>query len=84
MNKESKKQVLLKYNVVFDVLFSLETIIKLTRQYCLDREVASKVNNTLALSEERNQYICMLSIALEKLEELKKFNLELEDKFSIL
>ena len=84
MKKESKNLTLLNYNVIFDVLFTLETIIKLLRESCLNKEFHSKINNTLTLCEERNQYICMLFIALEKLVELKKINLELENELSIL
>ena len=62
----------------FEVIFSIETILYLTQKYCLIND------KNMCLNEERDQYICMLNIALEKLNTLKQLNLELEDKLTDL
>ena len=62
----------------FEVIFSIETILHLTQKYCLIND------KNMCLKEERDQYICMLNIALEKLNTLKQLNLELEDKLTDL
>lgn len=89
MKKESNKSIMLRCNFAIDTLFSVETIIKLTLEYCLAREIKSihynlSLKDKKILSEERNHYIAMLNIALEKLQELKELNQELEDKLTIL
>ena len=89
MKKESNKSIMLSCNFAIDTLFSVETIIKLMLEYCLAREIKSihydlSSKDKKILSEERNHYITMLNIALEKLQELKELNQELEDKITVL
>lgn len=87
---EKKDCILLNYfNIIQDYLCFLESLIKLTKSSCLEKEMNSSYydlskNNKLQLSEERNNYINVLSITLEKLEELKKICFELEEKHSVL
>ena len=73
-------------NKTFDLLFSLESVIKLTHEVCLQKEINSKYYNLLTkekclLSEERNHYINLLSIALDKVSCLKEINSKLEREF---
>lgn len=65
-------------------LETLESIIELTKKYCLYNELDSIYYNLasiekLALSEERNHYINLLTIAIEKISSLKLKCQELED-----
>ena len=76
MKKESKNLTLLNYNVISDVLFALETIIKLVRESCLNKECESIYYNLpekmmIKLSNERNRYISILTLALENVNNLK-------------
>lgn len=73
----------------FEELFAIESIIKLTKEACLEREFASIYydvpdRNKSVLSEERNHYINMLTIALDKLSLLKDIILVVEDETSRL
>ena len=73
-------------NKTFDLLFSLESIIKLTHEVCSQKELNSNYYNLLTndsylLSEERNHYINLLSIALDKISYLKEINSNLEREF---
>lgn len=73
----------------FDELFTLESIIKLTQEACLDREEDSihydlTPKEKFSLSKERNHYINMLTIALEKVEHIKNYNLLIEEEISCL
>ena len=72
---------------LYDELFTLESIIELTKEACLKKEFTAiyyelTENNKIALSEERNHYINLLSIALDKVERLKNINLSLENEAS--
>lgn len=67
----------------FDELFTLESILKLTKEACLEREVTGVYYNMekegrANLSEERNHYNNLLSIALDKIANLKEINLKAE------
>ena len=77
------------FDVSFDMLSSLESIIKMTQKVCLDKEISSvyynlPYNQKITLSEERNHYINMLSLALDKITSLKEYNFNLEKKFANL
>ena len=76
----------LTINKTFDLLFSLESVIKLTHETCLQKEINSNYYNLLTkekclLSDERNHYINLLSIALDKISCLKEINSKLEKEF---
>lgn len=71
------------YDASYDELSSLETIIKFTKDSCLEKEINAKYYNLInaekkSLSKERNDYINMLNIALEKILNLKNINYKLE------
>lgn len=68
----------------YDELDSLESIIKLTQKACRNQECNSIYYNLVAdkkvaLSEERNHYINMLSLALDKIANIRKTSLQLEE-----
>ncbi len=61
----------------FNELFALETIIILTKEACSDREFNAvyydlSSDSKTTLSEERNHYINMLTIALDKIYNIKE------------
>ncbi len=75
------------FEIIFEKIYMLETIIKLTLICCSNKELKGEYydlsdKNIINLSEERNNYINMLTIALEKLEQLKKDNLVIEKDFA--
>ena len=89
MSKICSQEILSCFENTFEVLFSLETIIKVTQNNCLDKEVCAKYYNLPAkeqciLSEERNQYINMLTLAMDKVSRLKEINLVIEQELSRL
>lgn len=63
--------------VTFNDICSIESIVKFTKEFCLEKEINSIYYNLsdfeqLHLSEERNHYINMLSLAEEKILKIKK------------
>lgn len=67
----------------FEQIYSLESIIKLTKNACLEKEFNASYYELpqkykTILSEERNLYINMLNIAQDKVEALKRINDQLE------
>ena len=89
MKKVCSQELLSCFENTFDILFSLETIIKLTQHNCLDKEISSIYYNLnaeekITLSEERNQYINMLNLAIDKVSNLKEISLYIEEKLSNL
>lgn len=83
------KKILSSLDDTFDVLFSLESIIKMTHNTCRDKEIYSIYydlpnNYKITLSEERNNYINMLTLALDKISNLKELNLVVEKEISSL
>ena len=83
------KSLVLCFEDSMDELFSLESIIKLTQESCMVREEDSIYYNLAShekifLSEERNHYINMLTIALDKINKLKKMSSQIEKELSFL
>ncbi len=79
----TQSEVIAHFESTFDELFVLESIIKLTREACLEREFNSSYydlsdTRQKSLSEERNHYINMLSIALDRVTRLKNINTDIE------
>ena len=75
------------YESIFEELYLLESIIKLTQESCLNKEISSKYYNLpmdlqKELSEERNNYINMLNIALDKLDNVKDYYFINEEKLT--
>ncbi len=64
------------YEMSFDVLSYIESILSVTKEVCLEKEINSKYYNIplqeqIKLSTERNNYINMITLAQEKIEQLK-------------
>jgi len=73
----------------FNQLYSLESILTLTREVCQEKEFSASYYNLpqrekFILSEERNHYINMLDLALDRVSDLKKINTGLEYELSHL
>ena len=71
------------FEVIFDKISTLESLIKLTLNECKDKEIRANYydipfDNIINLSEERNNYINMLTVALEKIEQIKIISSNLE------
>ena len=69
---------------VFDIIFMLESILKITRETCYYKQESLTYYGLESFSkqrlcEERDNYINMLSLALEKVETLKQVNQFIED-----
>lgn len=70
-------------------LFCLESIIKMTKDSCQEKEFSAKYYNLspkdkYTLSEERNQYINMLNIALDKVNNVIELNTAIENNLNCL
>ena len=71
MYRFNNKNLLLNFEKTFDLLGTLESIIQITHQNCLYKEIKSlyygiEPDKQIVLSRERNDYINMLKIALEQ------------------
>lgn len=88
--KNLKEQLLItSVNNLFETLYFLESIIKVTLTTCSNKEICStyynlQANEKRTLSEERNNYINMLTLALDQLNNLKEINLIIEKEISSL
>lgn len=86
MDKKICNNLLLSFeNSLFDELSTLESVLKLTKNSCYEQEMNScyyglENFSKLKLSEERNHYLNLLSIALDKVELIKKINQNLEEE----
>ena len=75
-----------KSSIIFTELNVLESILKLTIDSCFEKENNSIYYNLcndkiIKLSNERNHYINLLSIAIEKLKIITDINETLEQEF---
>ena len=89
MSSNQNKNLLVCFEDSIDELFSLESIIKLTQESCLVREEDSiyyslDSDEKIFLSEERNHYINMLTLALDKVNKLKKLSNSIEKELTFL
>lgn len=89
MTNIQTNKALQSFNNCYEIIWALESVIKLTLEACLKREISSlhynlDNNEKFMLSEERNHYINMLSIANEKIEKLKEKTLIIEKELSLL
>lgn len=74
---------------LFNQLYSLESVLQFTRSVCQEKEFSSTYYDLSQkykyfLSEERNHYINMLNIALDRVSEIKEINVDLEREISEL
>lgn len=90
MKKTFKNNNLLSYeNTLYDELCSLNSILKLTKNSCLEQESNSNYYNLngtekIMLSEERNHYLNLLTIAIDKISLLKSINKNIENEIYTL
>lgn len=89
MKRLPKEEILSYFDDSFNSISTLESILKTTVNSCMNKEINSEYynleeNDSQMLSEERNNYINLLEIALEKLISLKSVNLIIEKKLSCL
>lgn len=87
MKKEFSNALLADIDFVFEELDSVQTIIKITKEVCFEKENNSKyynlpISESSKLSNERNNYINLLSLALEKIDNLMIRNEALGAKIS--
>lgn len=83
MKRQISQELISCLESTFDIIYSLESVIKLTKISCLEKENNSAYynlpsNDRVMLSEERNHYINLLSIAEDKLSCLKDKSLIIE------
>ena len=89
MKKLQNTDLLSSFDSSFDTLMTLESIIKITQANCRDKEIYSvhydlPTKDKKMLSEERNHYINMLNLALDKVSNLIEINLIIEKELSKL
>ena len=89
MKKDEICDIVLYTDKVFDELYILESILKLTKESCQGQEFTSNYynlpdKNVVLLSEERNNYINMLTLAIGIISKLKKIGLMLEKELPYL
>lgn len=85
----SKNDVLNCIEATFSEIYVLKSIIKITREACLEKEVNSSYynlsqENKKYLSEERNHYINMLTMALDKITKLENISESMERELPML
>ncbi len=88
MNTLTEK-VQLSCDSLFNQLYSLESILQFTKNVCQEKEFSSTYYNLkhrekVVLSEERNHYINMLDLALDRVSCIKEINVVLENEISEL
>ena len=83
----SYEKVQLSCDNSFNQLYSLESILQFTIEVCQEKEFAAIYYNLppkdkFSLSRERNHYINMLNLALERVSDLKEINCRLESSIA--
>ena len=76
------------YQKAFNELYMVDTLIKMTKNFCEEREYKGQYygiskDSIEALSSERNDYINMLSIASDKVSNIMNLNLLMESEMSL-
>lgn len=87
--KNSYRKIQLSCDNCFNQLYSLESILEFTREVCREKEFSSVYYNLpqkdkFTLSEERNHYINMLTLALDRVADIKQINYCIENTLSEL
>lgn len=81
--KGSCKKVQSSCDDCFNQLYYLESILQCTKNVCQEKEFSAIYYNLsskdkFTLSAERNHYINMLNLALDRVDDLKKINTGIE------
>lgn len=81
----SKKAAMEVCQNTYDEILMVRSLISLVRETCLNLELKSEYyendkNYVLKLSEERNKYLNILSMAQDKLNNIEVLNIKLEDE----
>jgi len=79
------EKVQLSCDNLFNQLYSLESILKFTKAACQEKEFSSIYYNLQqkdirVLSEERNHYINMLNLALDRVSDSIEINYNIENE----
>ena len=87
--KDSYKGIQLHCDNSYNQLYYLESILQLTKDVCQEKEFASIYYNLppkykFILSAERNHYINMMNLALDRVDNLRQINNGLENDLAKL
>lgn len=85
MDEIRKCEILSYQNDLFDALYFANTLVNMTKTSCQDREFKGQyygMNDDMLkrLSNERNEYIAMLTLISDKLSCILELNLSLEQE----
>ena len=86
--KNSTDSIILCQDKMFSELYSLNTLVNMTKNYCQELEFKGEYygGNKICvkkISEERNEYLTMLSLIRNKLDKLINLNVNLEKELYI-
>ena len=87
--QNTNNKLLCCYRDAFDELYVVETIVKMTISACQEREFNGQyydipVKNIPLLSAERNNYINMLTLLSERVNNIMNLNLLMEKEIMLL
>ena len=88
MEKCRKNTALSNIDNAIEELYSVNTYVSITKRFCQEQEFKGEYyglnyNYLKKLSEERNSYITMLSLIAEKIADIIKINLNLEEELTL-
>ncbi len=88
MDIHRKSDALSFQNDICNELYYINTLINVTKSVCQEREFKSDYygipnNYTKQISDERNEYISLLSLVSDKLKYIMTLNLSLEKELSL-
>ena len=89
MKNLQSKELLSCFDDTFEQLYSLESLIKVIQDSCRNKEIYSiyyhlPLKDKTSLSQERNNYINLLALALDKISNLKEISLSIEKQLTLL
>lgn len=83
----SERQFLLNYcQQALDELYIVDSIVKMTKNSCLEREFngqyyGADIESSKKMSAERNNYINMLTVLSERIDNIMNINVNIENEF---
>ena len=83
-----KSDILSYQNDLFNKLHYANTLVNMTKTSCLEREFKCQYygiskSKSKMLSDERNEYLAMLDLISDKLSDIKKLNLCIEEGLTL-